>query len=97
MAELPESQSQYDNLETLEQLLSNMTKDLIPGYADTVKDAQLEVLNNNIAELMSEAESKTLKDKPLAKALGHMVLNLVAQLKLSDQDFDQMKSKLKAE
>ena len=97
MAAPSESPSQYDNLDTLEQLLSSMTKDLLPGYADTVRDATLEDLNTNIAGLMSEAESKTLKDKPLARALGCMVLNLVAQLKLSDQDFERLRNRLVAE
>ena len=72
-----------------------MTKDLLPGYADTARDASLEDLNINIAGLMGEAKSKTLKHKPLARVLGCMVFNLVAQLKLSDQDFDRLSNRSK--
>ena len=60
MEELSESPSQCETLDTLASLVDDLTKTLLPGYADKVRDAKLEELKEVMSNINYIAIIKSL-------------------------------------
>ena len=87
----PGGSTVLDPLDSLENLLTELTDGVLPGQAATIQEAAPLKLESTLTDLIEENSIKLPKDKALVKVLGHIALITAAQLRQARDQIEQAK------